>query len=319
MRADRLLAILLLLQVRGRMTASELARRLEVSERTIHRDMVALSTAGVPVVAERGAGGGWGLLEAYRTNLTGLNLAEVQALFVTQPPSVLADLGLGQAAETALIKLLAALPTVQRAGADYVRQRIHIDTTGWRRSEESLAWLPALQDILWQERKTWLAYRRSDGTTVERRVDPLGLVAKGSAWYFVAAVDGEPRTYRVSRVQGVQSADEPCVRPEGFDLPAFWARSSAEFIAGLPSYLAVLRADPAAVEQMRVMWRFAHLEEVSSPADDGWVTARVRFEVPDEACQYVLSLGGRVRVIEPDELQAAVIQRAREVLAGYDV
>ncbi|MGH2516608.1 MAG: helix-turn-helix transcriptional regulator, partial [Ktedonobacterales bacterium] len=138
MRADRLLSILLTLQVRRRITAGELARRLEVSERTIHRDMAALGMAGVPVVAERGTGGGWRLLEEYRTNLTGLNEAEIQALFLTRPPRLLADLGLDKASEAALIKLLAAVPSVSRAGAEDIRQRLHVDVAGWGQPDESV-------------------------------------------------------------------------------------------------------------------------------------------------------------------------------------
>src|SRR5579871_117459 len=182
MRADRLLSIMLLLQVHRRMTASELARRLEVSERTIHRDMEALSAAGIPVTAQRGAGGGWLLLEGYRTNLTGLTNAEIQALFLTTPARLLADLGLGRASDAASIKLLAALPAVSRRGAEYARQRIHVDIAGWGQAEGSIPFLAALQDAIWQEYRVGIAYRRADGAAVERVVDPLGLVAKGSIW-----------------------------------------------------------------------------------------------------------------------------------------
>src|SRR5690348_7589110 len=158
MRADRLLSILLLLQVHRRITAGELARRLEVSERTIHRDMQALGMAGIPVTAERGTGGGWRLLAEYRTNLTGLNEAEIQALFLTRPPRVLADLGLDKAAEAGLIKLLAAMPSVSRRGAEDVRQRIHVDVSGWSQSAESVPLLPVLQDAVWQERRLRMSY-----------------------------------------------------------------------------------------------------------------------------------------------------------------
>src|SRR5579871_2438305 len=142
MRADRLLSIMLLLQVQHRITARELAERLEVSERTILRDMEALSQSGIPVFAERGTNGGWQLMENYEANLTGLSLAEIQSLFLTKPPRLLADLGLRQAAETALIKLFAALPSIYRRDAEFVRQRIHIDGAGWQRSREDLTYLP---------------------------------------------------------------------------------------------------------------------------------------------------------------------------------
>src|SRR5579884_1889373 len=234
MRADRLLSILLLLQVHRRMTARELARRLEVSERTIHRDMEALSAAGVPVLAERGTGGGWKLMEGYSTNLTGLSEAEIQALFIAGPARLLADLGLRQASEAALIKLLAALPSFSRSNAQYVRNRIHIDATRWSSQEDAIPYLPTLQDAIWQERRLSMTYHRSDDTCVERLVDPLGLVAKGSVWYLVAAVEGEPRTYRVSRVQDARITDEPFVRPADFDLAAYWEQSASDFKANLP-------------------------------------------------------------------------------------
>jgi predicted DNA-binding transcriptional regulator YafY len=155
MRADRLLSILLLLQVHRRMTAHELAKHLEVSERTIHRDMEALSTTGIPVTAERGNGGGWSLLESYRTNLTGLSLSEIQALFLTTPTTILADLGLHKASEAALIKLFAALPSLSRHAAEYARQRIYVDATGWNRAEEAVPTLPTLQEAIWQELITY--------------------------------------------------------------------------------------------------------------------------------------------------------------------
>src|SRR5262245_47009140 len=148
MRADRLLSIVLLLQTHGQLTSRTLAERLEVSERTIHRDMEALSFSGIPVIAERGSTGGWSLLGEYRTNLTGLNEAEIQSLFVTQPPKLLADLNLEKAAEGALLKLLAALPAAYRRGAERARQRIYVDVAGWARKEEAVPFLSVLQDAI---------------------------------------------------------------------------------------------------------------------------------------------------------------------------
>src|SRR5262245_19142227 len=194
MRADRLLSIMLLLQTYRRMTAHDLAERLEVSERTIHRDMEALGVAGIPVVAERGSGGGWSLLGEYRTNLTGLNEAEIQALFLARSPRLLEDLGSGKSAEAAFIKLFAAVPPATRHDAESASQRIYVDVTGWNRSEESVPLLPLLQEAVWRERELRFKYQRGmDDCDVERVVDPLGLVAKGSVWYLVAAIDGDVR------------------------------------------------------------------------------------------------------------------------------
>lgn len=318
MRADRLLSILLLLQVHRRLTAGELARRLEVSERTIHRDMDALSGAGVPVLAERGIGGGWMLLEEYRTNLTGLNRAEVQSLFLTKPSRLLADLGLDKASDAAYIKLLAALPTINRGDAEYVRQRIHIDISGWSRSEEAIPFLPLLQDAIWRERKLRFTYRRGgDCDTVERLIDPLGLVAKGSAWYLVGAVDSEIRSYRVSRLQDAIIMDEACIRPEGFDLAAFWEQSTASFKAHLPRYQAVVRVDPAILFRLRYAGRFARIEKIHEPDPDGWVRVAMRFQFEEEACEYVLSFGPRIEVIEPYPLRAKVVSLAESVIKFY--
>ncbi|MBA2285739.1 MAG: YafY family transcriptional regulator [Ktedonobacteraceae bacterium] len=317
MRADRLVSILLLLQVHQRLTARTLAKRLEVSERTIHRDMEALSVAGIPVIAERGTGGGWGLLEDYRTNLTGLNEAEIQSLFLSQPSHLLADLGLHQASEAALIKLLAALPVLHRRDAEYVRQRIHIDGTGWHQSEENVSSLSILQEAIWQERKLLLSYQRGDSVTVERVVDPLGLVAKGSTWYLVASVEGEMRSYRVSRVRSATLTGQPCVRPGDFDLAAYWSQSASHFVANLPRYHVTVRIAPEMLEHIYHAGRYARIEHVEPAGEDGWITLRLQFEMEEAACGYLLSFGTQVEILEPPALRAKVICLAERVAAFY--
>ncbi len=316
MRADRLLSILLHLQVHQRLTSRELAKRLEVSERTIHRDMEALSAAGIPITAERGIGGGWALLEDYRTNLTGLNSTEIQALFLNQPARLLSDLGLHQASEGALIKLLAALPTIHRQNAEYIRQRIHVDSTSWHSPEEAVPHLPTIQDAIWQERKLHFTYGR-DGTSFERLVDPLGLVAKGSTWYLVAAVDGQLRSYRVSRIQTARLSDQPSVRPPDFDLAAYWQQSSAEFKASLPRYPATVRVDSAIIPRMRITGRYARIEHEELPDAEGWVQLAMRFEEEHSAREYVLSFGSQIEVLEPQSLREQVIKAAESVIAFY--
>ncbi len=317
MRADRLLSILLLLQTHERLTARELAARLEVSERTIHRDMEALSVAGVPVAAERGAGGGWFLAADYETNLTGLNPPEIQALFLANPEKLLADLGLRQAAEAALIKLLAALPTIYRRDAEFIRQRIYIDTAGWQRHSESAPCLPVLQQAVWQERQVRLVYQRGDAPGVERQVSPLGLVAKGSVWYLVAQADGDIRSYRVSRIQNVTCTDQPVQRPPGFDLAAYWAQSVADFVANLPRYPTRVRIAPEALKWAQVIWRYAKVEAVGEPDADGWVEAEITFEVVEEAYSYLMSAGPLVEVLDPPELRAEIITLLRQAVTRY--
>jgi predicted DNA-binding transcriptional regulator YafY len=317
MRADRLFSIVLLLQSNGQLTARSLAKRLEVSERTIHRDMEALSGAGIPVVALRGTGGGWSLLGEYRTSLTGLNEAEIQSLFVTKPARLLADLNLEKASEGALLKLLAAMPPLHRRGAEYARQRIYVDVAGWRGSEESVPLLHVLQDAVWHERKVRMMYGRGECGSAERLIDPLGLVAKGSVWYLVAAIDGEIRSYRVSRVESVDVLDESFVRPADFDLAAFWEKSAAEFRSNLPRYRALVRVRQEIVPRLPFAGRFARIEHTGEPDDDGWVEVALRFDVEEMACEYALSFGTLLEVLEPQTLREKVLQAAKNVVAFY--
>ncbi len=317
MRADRLLTILLLLQVNRRMTAGDLAKRLEVSTRTIHRDMEALSSAGVPLYAERGRDGGWVLPEQFRTNLTGLNESEIQALFMTTPPSLLADLGLRQASEAALVKLLATLPSGQRRGAEFAQQRIHVDPSGWNRPEESVPALAALQEAVWQDRRVHITYERGDGTEVDRLIEPLGLVAKGSLWYLVARVDGKPRTYRISRVGAVRISEESFTRPADFDLARFWAQSSADFVANLPRYPVTIRLPEDEVRGIYGTIGRGRVEHVSDVDGEGIVEVRLRFDTEREATGFVLSFGHNAVVAEPDELRLRIVRLARRVLETY--
>ncbi len=258
MRADRLIALILLLQARGRVTAPELAAQLEVSARTIYRDLDALSAAGVPVYAERGTGGGIALPDGYRVDLTALNREEASALFLSSVPGPLADLGAGQVLDAALRKLSAALPAAARQEAEAARQRVHLDPAEWWQTHEPVPYLRTIQEAVWQDRRLRLSYRRRGGGVATRLVDPYGLVAKASVWYLVAAdaedavgVDSaaqagqdpaaqvpamEPRVFRVSRVEAADLVDEPSRRPDGFDLGIFWCqcyrKSSAKARSG---------------------------------------------------------------------------------------
>lgn len=292
MRADRLLSILLLLQTHRRLTARELAERLEVSERTIYRDIEALSTAGVPVSAERGRGGGCALLDGYRTDLTGLN-------------------------EAALIKLLAALPPPARRDAEYARQRILVDTAGWRQSADPLPCLPAVQEAVWQERKLRFAYGRTEDDTVERVVDPLGLVAKGTMWYLIAATGGHIRTYRVARIRLATVMDEPCVRPPDFDLAAYWAASSASFVANLPRVPITIRVSPDVLPYVNGSGGYGRIEATGPTDADGWTTLHMAFDSEDEACGYLFRFGTQIELLEPEALRDRFMRTAAEIVALY--
>ena len=318
MRADRLLSIVLLLQANHQMTSRALAARLEVSERTIHRDMEALSGVGIPVTAERGAGGGWSLLGDYRTNLTGLNEAEIQSLFLTKPAKLLADLHLDKAADGAHLKLLASLPSTFRQGAERARQRIYVDVSGWSRREEAVPFLPVLQEALWLERRVAIKYERGENAeAVERLISPLGLVAKGSVWYLVGAVGGQVRTYRVSRIAKAEVLDEAAPIPVEFNLAEYWEQSASTLKSNAPNYLASFWVAPSVLLRLNFAGRFARVRETDETDARGWKKVFIGFDVDEMACEYAVSFGPQLEVIEPLALREKVIAMTKATLEFY--
>lgn len=323
MRADRLLSLLMLLQIKGQATARELAERLEVSERTIYRDVEALSAAGVPIYAERGSGGGCRLAEGYRTNLTGLTESEVRTLFTPGVAAPLADLGAGKALEAALLKLLATLPTAHRENIERTRQRLYMDTVGWfhPNSNEVVPFLQTLQDAVWNDRRILLNYRKHNGELIERIIDPLGLVAKAGIWYMVACSNGDLRVFRVSRVRNVVIIDEPCQRPENFQLEAFWATWRVDFQATLPSYPVKMRVSSTFLPMLpQILGEEVHelIENAALPDSEGWITIPFVFESFEGARSVIIRCGTLVEVLEPLELRQSIRQFAAGIVAFYD-
>jgi len=320
MRADRLLSILMLLQARGRITAHKLAAELEVSERTIYRDLDALSAAGVPVYAERGPGGGCALLDSYRTTLTGLTPDEVRALFMVSIPAPLAELGVDQELRTALFKLAAALPASRRLDEERARQRIHLDSKGWFESKEPEPHLSTLQQAVWQDRRLHLTYRLPFEAQAEWFVEPYGLVAKANIWYLVCARDSHVRAYRVSRVLGASLADETFERPAGFDLGAFWQAWCAEVEENRASYPATVRVAPEFVRWLPHYFGDAIRSEIAcaAPPDaEGWLTVTLPFETLEDARDRILGFGRAVEVLAPPALRKSVLDFAAQIVALY--
>jgi predicted DNA-binding transcriptional regulator YafY len=306
MKADRLLSVLLLLQAKGRATERELAERLEVSQRTIHRDLEALSMANVPVVALRGSQGGWELADGWRTQVPGLDASELRALVMVQPRA-LGHPRLRAAAESALNKLMAALPGSMREEAAVMRERLHVDPAGWWDAGEDVSALPVVQDAVMRERKLTFDYVRADGETGPRTVDPLGLVAKGATWYLVASTAKGMRTFRLSRMSAVTVLASGFKRPKRFDLAEHWMRSISELEGKRGRYPAVLAVAGGAEKRLKG-WLAAKAVEAGEAGamGDGWVTMRADFEHLEQACFVVLGLGTRVRVLKPLELRKAV-------------
>ena len=314
MRAERLLSIILLLQAHRSMTTGDLAEQLHVSERTILRDMDALSTANVPVYSERGRNGGWQLLDGYRSSLTGLNNAEIQALLLA-PAQILSDLGLDDVAEVATLKLLSSLPQVRRSDLEIMRERIHVDGAPWTGSGDDVRYLPDLQSAIWDDAGIQIRYQRGEDGSVERVIAPLGLVAKGRIWYLIAMIEGDYRTYRVSRILDVQVTGNSFKRPADFKLADFWEQSTREFVANLPHYVIQLDVKKEAMRFIHE-WRFARVESIIEK-DDTWLRVTVDTEDLAGAVACVLGCAGDAIVISPDEL-AGQVQRKIQQLTQKD-
>jgi predicted DNA-binding transcriptional regulator YafY len=319
MRADRLISILLLLQARGRLTAGELSQQLEVSERTIYRDLEALGMAGVPIYSEHGPGGGYALLDSYRTTLTGLNEAEVRTLFLSGVYGPLADLGLADALEVALLKLSAALPEAQQRRAERMRQRIHLDAIPWFQTRESVPYLQTLQEAIWLDQSVRITYRRSDSEVREYTIDPYGLVAKSHIWYVVAARDLGMRVFRVSRIQTLTLTAESFERPPDFDLAAFWMEWCKNFETSLQRWPVTMRISPSLAPHLPAMWGqwVQTLLDAAPPADDGWREIVVNYDSLEWAANSVLPYGGQIEVIDPPELRKMLIDTATSMVRLY--
>ncbi|HYH92084.1 MAG TPA: YafY family protein [Candidatus Saccharimonadales bacterium] len=320
MRASRLVNILLLLQSRGGLTASELARELEVSVRTIHRDVEELSAAGVPIYAERGPLGGIRLVDGYRTRLTGMTVEEAEALFLSGLPGPAAQLGLGTVVAAAQLKVMAALPPELRSRASRLVQRFHLDASGWFQADEPVPHLALIAEAVWDGRGIAITYERGD-RTVERLLAPLGLVLKGGVWYLVAMTsDGQVRTFRGSRVSACRIVEPPEGRPVTFDLAAYWAESSAAYERESPSVEVVVRLPESRLGRLsdfvgsRVV-RQAERLVVDDP--DGWLHLRLRMQWPEDVHGQLLAVGSSLEVLEPPEIRARVEATARRVIARY--
>ncbi|MFE0674701.1 helix-turn-helix transcriptional regulator [Streptomyces sp. NPDC058867] len=303
MKSSRLVSILLLLQTRGRMTAAQLAEELEVSVRTVYRDVEALGAAGVPLYGDAGHAGGYRLLDGYRTRLTGLTADEAEALFLAGVPGPAAELGLGPLLAAAELKVRAALP----ARADRISARFHLDAPGWYADADATPFLPAVADAVWNSRVLTVRYRRwREPTDVERRLEPYGLVLKAGRWYVVAGPG--PRTFRVDQILELRSLGEEFTRPADFDLVAHWTAYQRDFHARLHRGEAVVRLAPG-----RTLPRARTL----TTEPDGWTRAVVPIESVGHAHGEFLRLGADVEVLQPAELRAMIAGTVRELAEKY--
>jgi predicted DNA-binding transcriptional regulator YafY len=319
MRASRLLSIQMMLETRGPMSAAALARALEVSVRTLHRDVDQLSAAGVPIYAERGRAGGFRLMDGWTTRLTGLTPSEAQAVFLSGLAGPAADLGLAAPMQGAQLKLLTSLPAPWRAEAQKVQSRFHLDPVDWYREADAVPHLAAVAQALWDDRQIRLRYESWE-RDVERVVHPLGLVLKAGAWYLVAAAGKEPRTYRVSNVKQAEVLATPTQRPRSFDLASYWAKSVARFETGLYQGHAEILATPTGLKLLRYQNAAVARAVAAAPKPrrrDGRVPLRIPVESAEQSAGQLLRLAPEVEVTGPPALRAALKARLRKVAALY--
>jgi predicted DNA-binding transcriptional regulator YafY len=308
MRATRLISTLMLLQAKGRLTAQDLADRLEVSVRTVYRDVDTLQQAGIPIYGDAGPSGGYQLVAGYSTRLTGLTSAEAEAIFLIGLPGPAAELGLGAAMTAARLKLHAALPVEFRDRAGRIVERFHLDPGSWYREGEQLPQLSDLAGAIWNERRIHVSYRRwKTPTAVTRTLDPHGLVLKAGAWYLVGRSGGQLRTYRVSQIHELVVLEERFEREADFELARYWEAYLTEFGDRLYTDEAAIRLSPAGRARVRDLLNAAVAEAVettsSAPDGDGWTTAVVPIESIDHAYAEFLKFGAQLEVLEPVELR----------------
>jgi len=322
MRASRLLSILLLLQARGRMTAECLAEELEVSVRTIYRDIEALHSSGVALYGEPGRDGGYRLVDGYRTQLTGLTAEEAAALSLAPLPAAARELGLSSAAAGAAAKLDAALSDDLRRRAEHIRQRLHFDPAAWYDDSDRAASMGEITAAVWEQRRLHVTYLRwDDPRQVHRTLEPYGLVLKGGRWYLVACSQGQLRTYRVSQLTDVRLTDEPFDRPAGFDLAGYWTEYLRAFDARRHQEYATVRLSPRGRQRLEHLLEPAVVRAVtqsaSEPDELGWVEARLPIESVEHAHDELLRLGVGCEVLAPSDLRERLRATADELAGRY--
>jgi predicted DNA-binding transcriptional regulator YafY len=317
LRAERLIALVLILQNRGKRSCRALADELEVSRRTVLRDVDALSSAGIPVMTEGGHGGGIWLDESYRSSLTGFNEGELRALFIGGDAALSGDLGLGEAFNLGRLKLLASLPRRYERALDSVQKRILIDSRWWWSEESGNAFLRPLQEAVLEDAVVEAEYERYDESTSRGRIEAYGLVAKAGLWYFIGRRDGEYRSYRVSRFRSIHDTGDRFARDEAFELCEWWPRNAERFAREFSAYRFILALPE---ERLRfVQWIAPGRVEPRGPhvPRDGWIEAEIGVDSELYAELLVLGLGAESRVLEPPALAEAVVARARAAIETH--
>jgi predicted DNA-binding transcriptional regulator YafY len=321
MRASRLMSILILLQLRTRVTAESLANEFEVSVRTIYRDIDELSAAGIPVQSDRGPNGGFQLMAGYQTKLTGLESNEAEAVFMIGMPGAAAELGMGSAATSASRKLLASLPPALSADASRIGARFHLDPADWYQTSEPLPHLPALARAMLDQKVVNVEYQSWKGVS-KQQLAPLGLVLKAGAWYLVASASSgkrPPRIYKVAAILQQQVDDAGFDRPANFNLVEYWRSQLIRFEAELRPSTATVRASEQGLQRLAALGSFAQAAvKMATPPDRyGWSTLQLPIESTDHAARMLLGMGDSVEVSSPPALREAIRVLAQAVFKRH--
>ncbi|MGI8316355.1 helix-turn-helix transcriptional regulator [Halobacillus mangrovi] len=319
MKAERMIKILILLQYGETVSTPELAKELEVSERTIHRDMEALSRAGIPVYSQRGKAGGWRLIDDWKQKLSWLKEKELQLLFLPPADKILTDLDIDISSKEVKNKLLLSLPEPSRQQAKSLWERVYVDMGTWKNTQTDItAAMDTLHDAVMNEQKAKIFYKKANGVEKESMIQPLGLVAKASTWYVVAINEnGDYRSYKVVRISQISIMDDYFERPADFDLASYWKNSKKSFTENLPKFSVEVKVSSSACKRMMFTGRF--VTKVSEKVtEDGWAYVELTFQTEEEAVNFIIGFGDQILVVSPESLISKVTKRAKEVLSLYE-
>ncbi len=319
MKAERLIKILILLQHGETTSTRTLAGELEVSERTIHRDMESLSVAGIPVFSERGKAGGWRLIDEWKNKLSWLTEKEIISLFLPASEKVLSDLNLNISTDEIKQKLLLSVPNHVRQNAANLWERIYIDTDTWHGSQQIIKSMETIQQAVMENKKVTMEYKKANNEMKTYIINPLGLVLKGSTWYLIAINSRNSyRNFRLSRIINFTVLEGSFTRPEGFILAQYWKESKKEFIQNLPAYQVEVEVSRQIINRIMFTGRFVrHLHESPKQPNSEWVQLSLEFPTEEEAINFILGFGNQIRVDSPVHLQSILAKKANEVLELY--
>lgn len=317
MRADRLISILIILKNRGKMSTNELANELEVTNRTIHRDMESLISAGIPIESIRGKQGGWRILDNWSSKLSWLKNAEVQSLLAPYPNRVLKDLGINDDFSKARSKLLASFSHTHNQESIKLWDRIYIDDSTWRDENEEHDFLSEIKEAIFQSKKLSILYKKYDGSMDERVIDPLGMVSKGDKWYLVALKESNFRNYRISRIESATILNMEFDYPINFSLESYWKESKREFVQSLPKFLVKVEVHPSIVSRLSFSGRFVEVKQQETAISTGWNTMNLTFNSEQEAIDFIFSFGDKIRITDPIYIKDIILKKAYELIEFY--